>query len=60
MHDDDDSIFNLVLQLQRYDNGDAPEVQSTQPVKHLLHTALSLYYSVMDRMEVLVLQNKMT
>ena len=46
--DDDDSIFNLVLQLQRYDDGDAPEVQSTQPVEHLLHTALFLYYSLMD------------
>ena len=31
--DDDDSIFNPVPQLQRYDDGDAPEVQSTQPVE---------------------------
>ena len=58
--DDDDRIFNLVLQLQRYDNGDAPEVQSTQPVEHLLHTALFLYYSLMDTVELSVLQNKMT
>ena len=31
--DDDDSILNLEPQLQRCDDGDAPEVQSTQPVK---------------------------
>ena len=58
--DDDNSIFNLVPQLQIHDNVDAPEVQSTQPVEHLLHTALFLYYSLMDTVELLVLQNKMT
>ena len=58
--DDNDSIFNLVPQLQRYDDGNAPEVQSTQPVEHLLHTALFLYYSLMDIVELSVLQKKMT
>ena len=58
--DNNNSIFNLVLQLQRYDDGDAPEVQSTQPVEHLLHTALFLYYSLMDMVELSTLQNKMT
>ena len=32
----------------------------TQPVEHLLHTALFLYYSLMDTVELSVLQNKMT
>ena len=31
--DDDDSFFNPMPQLQRYDGGDAPEVQTTQPVE---------------------------
>ena len=57
--DDDDSILNLVPQLQRYDDGDAPEVQSTRPVEHLLHTALFQYYSLVDTVELSVLQNKM-
>ena len=91
--DNDDSIYNLVPKLQRYDDGDAPEVQSTQPVElfplqkkciekssetctkdhpkfilkkatlcygQLLHTALFLYHSLMDTVELLVLQKKMT
>ena len=58
--DDDNSIFNLLPQLQRHDNVDAPEVQSTQPVEHLLHTALFLCYSLMDTVELLVHLNKMT
>ena len=33
MNLDNNSIFNPVPQLQRYDDGDAPEVQSTQPVE---------------------------
>ena len=33
LDDDDNSNFNPMLQLQICDNGDAPEVQSTQPVE---------------------------
>ena len=45
-HDDDNNnIFNPVLHLQRYDDGDAPQVQSTQPVE-LFSPAKEVYVSV--------------
>ena len=48
--DDDDSIFNPVPQLQRCDDGDTPEVQTTQPVEpfppHMISFAKEVHASV--------------
>ena len=47
---DDNSIFNPVLQLQRDDDGDAPEMQTTQLVEpfphHMISPAKEVHVSV--------------